>query len=198
MDREPRRTFNLVRNIMNIKKMFRSRNKRKKKDPYNPDEPSYLLMLVVEPSLFDKIFSFLDYKTIASLELTCTVLRDVVVETKIYRKRCQHQGLLGQESLPEAGSSYDESVQQNIHYKNKLFEYFYRKKKDSLRVHYLKTSWHSPDCASCMMIETGEKTSQPGLRCDSCGRFPRSIGGYWLGKWQWRRYELKENRASFI
>ena len=52
--------------------------------------------------------------------------RDVVVETKIYRKRCQHQGLLGQESLPEAGSSYDESVQQNIHFKNKLFEYFYR------------------------------------------------------------------------
>ena len=71
------------------------------------------------------------------------------------------------------------------------------------------------DCASCMMIETGEKLrqtrpgidinntrgladhcnvksrhraldidiavrvrSQPGLRCDTCGHFPRSIGGY--------------------
>ena len=51
----------------------------------------------------------------------------------------------------------------------------------SNKVSYYDTvtsSWHSPDCASCMMIETGEKTSQPGLRCESCGRFPRSIGGY--------------------
>ena len=32
-----------------------------------------------------------------------------------------------------------------------------------MRVHYLKTSWHSPDCASCMMIETGEKTSQVSI-----------------------------------
>ena len=47
-----------------------------------------------------------------------------------------------------------------------------------MQLQYMKTSWHSPDCASCMMIETGEKASHPGQRCDSCGRFPRSIGGY--------------------
>ena len=57
--------------------------------------------------------------------------------------------------------------------------YLFRKRTDRMRLNYMKSSWHSPDCASCMMIETGEKASHPGLRCDSCGRFPRSIGGYW-------------------
>ena len=53
--------------------------------------------------------------------------------------------------------------------------YIFRKRTDQMRQNYLKSSWHTPDCASCMMIETGEKASQPGLRCDSCGRFPRSM-----------------------
>ena len=75
MSREHRNTFKLVRNIMNIKKMFKNRHRKRKKDPYDPDQPSYLLMLVVEPSLFEKIFSYLDYKSVAALERTCTVLR---------------------------------------------------------------------------------------------------------------------------
>ena len=91
---EPKKTFKLVRNIMNIKKMFKGRNRKKKKDQYDPEQvlinyskiseiircqcviqPSYLLMLIVERSLFEKIFTYLDHKSVASLELTCTVLR---------------------------------------------------------------------------------------------------------------------------
>merc|ERR1711997_933261 len=76
-------TSNLTKNI---REMFRKRKKGKKKDHYNPEQPSYLLSLTVEPSLFEKIFSFLDHKSVASLELTCTILRDVVIQNKVYRK----------------------------------------------------------------------------------------------------------------
>ena len=219
MERERKKTFKLVRNIMNIKKMFKGRHRSRKKDKYDPDQvvvikslllpilnakfqPSYLLMLIVEPSLFETVFTFLDHRAISALELTCTVLRDVVIETKIFRRR--FTAVTGsQHSQPEPGDlAYDELVQQSRHYKCKLYEHFSRylkifsqseknlkrqftslrrKRNDALRVHRILgpgDSWHSPDCASCMMIETGEKTSQPGLRCDSCGRFPRSIGGY--------------------
>ena len=125
MASEPRTTFKLVRNIMNIKKMFRSRRKRKK-ECYDPDQPSYLLMLIIEPSLFDKVFSYLDHKSIASLERTCTVLRDVVMETRIYRRRflALTDEVWTGEDLDE--ETYEQLVQQSCKYKNKLFEHFYR------------------------------------------------------------------------
>ena len=125
MASEPRTTFKLVRNIMNIKKMFRSRRKRKK-ECYDPDQPSYLLMLIIEPSLFDKVFSYLDHKSIASLERTCTVLRDVVMETRIYRRRflALTDEVWTGEGLDE--ETYEQLVQQSCKYKNKLFEHFYR------------------------------------------------------------------------
>ena len=83
-------------------------------------------MLIVEPSLFETVFTFLDHRAISALELTCTVLRDVVIETKIFRRRftavtrCQQ----GQAELGDLG--YDELVQQSRHYKCKLYEHFSR------------------------------------------------------------------------
>ena len=35
---ESKKTFKLVRNIMNIKKMFKGRNRKKKKDQYDPEQ----------------------------------------------------------------------------------------------------------------------------------------------------------------
>ena len=143
MERERKKTFKLVRNIMNIKKMFKGRHRSRKKDKYDPDQvvvikslllpilntkfqPSYLLMLIVEPSLFETVFTFLDHRAISALELTCTVLRDVVIETKIFRRR--FTAVTGsQHSQPEAGDlAYDELVQQSRHYKCKLYEHFSR------------------------------------------------------------------------
>merc|ERR1712241_406540 len=164
-------TSNLTQNI---REMFRKRKRGKKKDYYNPDQPSYLLSLTVEPSLFEKIFSFLDHKSVASLELTCTLLRDAVIQNKVYRGMFRR--VVG-ETFSEPYYEEELLVKMSCFYKNKLFQHFHRKRTDQMRQNYLKTSWHTPDCASCMMIETGEKASQPGLRCDSCGRFPRSIGG---------------------
>ena len=143
MERERKKTFKLVRNIMNIKKMFKGRHRSRKKDKYDPDQvvvikslllpilntkfqPSYLLMLIVEPSLFETVFTFLDHRAISALELTCTVLRDVVIETKIFRRR--FTAVTGsQHSQPEPGDlAYDELVQQSRHYKCKLYEHFSR------------------------------------------------------------------------
>ena len=136
MERERKKTFKLVRNIMNIKKMFKGRHRSRRKDKYDPDQvvsiksllltilnakfqPSYLLMLIVEPSLFETVFTFLDHRAISALELTCTVLRDVVIETKIFRRR--FTAVTGsQHSQPEPGDlAYDELVQQSRHYKCK-------------------------------------------------------------------------------
>ena len=144
MERERKKTFKLVRNIMNIKKMFKGRHRSRKKDKYDPDQvvlsiksllltilyakfqPSYLLMLIVEPSLFETVFTFLDHRAIAALELTCTVLRDVVIETKIFRRRYTSV-TRSQHSQPEPGDlAYDELVQQSRHYKCKLYEHFNR------------------------------------------------------------------------
>ena len=143
MERERKKTFKLVRNIMNIKKMFKGRHRSRKKDKYDPDQvvsikslllpilnatfqPSYLLMLIVEPSLFETVFTFLDHRAISALELTCTVLRDVVIETKIFRRRYTSV-TRSQHSQPEPGDlAYDELVQQSRHYKCKLYEHFNR------------------------------------------------------------------------
>ena len=82
-------------------------------------------MLIVEPSLFDTVFTFLDHKSISALELTCTVLRDVVIETKIYRRRYTAVTRC-QQTQEEGELGYDQLVQQSIHYKCKLFEHLSR------------------------------------------------------------------------
>ena len=142
MERERKKTFKLVRNIINIKKMFKGRDRSRKKEKYDPDQvlyleplsiipnrtfqPSYLLMLIVEPSLFETVFTFLDHRAISALELTCTVLRDVVVETKIYRRRYTAVTRTGQSQAEAGDLGYEELVQQSRHYKCRIYEHFSR------------------------------------------------------------------------
>eukprot|EP00092_Neocalanus_flemingeri_P002052 GFUD01002190.1.p1 GENE.GFUD01002190.1~~GFUD01002190.1.p1 ORF type:complete len:185 (+),score=48.11 GFUD01002190.1:213-767(+) len=181
--REERRgsTSRLVRNIINIKKLFKGR---KKKDQYDPEKPCYLLDLLVEPSLFEMIFDYLDVTSISRLESCCGLMRDLVVQTSIYKRRLRRINgrrkeeesrgeRRGQKEFLEEEHS---QVENSRHFKKKLYQYFYRKRSDKMRVRHLKQ--FTPDCASCMMVETGEKTSHPGWPCDSCGRYPRTIGGY--------------------
>ena len=83
-------------------------------------------MLLIEPSLFDLVFSFLDHKSILSLELTCTLLRDVVMETRIYRRRFTTISGESWSSDCNEEQTYEELVKQSCKYKNKLFEHFYK------------------------------------------------------------------------
>ena len=76
--------------------------------------------------MFDSVFSFLDHKSILSLELTCTVLRDVVMETRIYRRRFLAISAETWTADSNENETYEEMVQQSCKYKNKLFEHFYR------------------------------------------------------------------------
>ena len=133
-----RETSNLAKNI---REMFRKRKRGKKKDHYNPDQvknqnsfsryfqfifllqPTYLLSLTVEPSLFEKIFTFLDHKSVASLELTCTILRDVVIQNKVYRKMFRQ---LVEETFAEPYCEEELLQEMSCFYKNKLFQHFHR------------------------------------------------------------------------
>ena len=107
----------------NIREMFRKRKKRRKKDHYNPDQPSYLLSLTVEPSLFEKIFTFLDHRSVASLELTCPLLRNVVIQTKVYRRMFRQHV---EETLAEQFCEEELLQEISCFYKNKLFQHFHR------------------------------------------------------------------------
>ena len=50
MERERKKTFKLVRNIMNIKKMFKGRDRSRKKDKYDPEQVLYLEPLFIIPN----------------------------------------------------------------------------------------------------------------------------------------------------
>jgi len=175
-------TSRLARSIVNIKKMFRSR-RRKKKDHFDPDKPCYLLNLMVEPSLFEMIFNYLDVRSLTRVESCCSILREVVVQNNIYKRRwrrvCLKRG--EEKKMKEKKVVLDKDLSQienSRQFKKKLCEDYYRKQKGKATSQQLKFKQYTPDCASCMMVETGEKTSHPGWPCDSCGRYPRTIGGY--------------------
>ena len=86
-------------------------------------QPSYLLSLTVEPSLFEKIFTFLDHRSVASLELTCPLLRDVVIQTRVYRRMFRQ---LVEETLAEQFCEEELLQEMSCFYKNKLFQHFHR------------------------------------------------------------------------
>ena len=50
MERERKKTFKLVRNIINIKKMFKGRDRSRKKEKYDPDQVLYLEPLSIIPN----------------------------------------------------------------------------------------------------------------------------------------------------
>ena len=104
--------------------MFRGRRRRRRKDHYNPDQPCHLLSLSVEPCLFEKIFTFLDHRAVSRLELTCTLLRDLVIQTKVYRRKFRQ--VCGQTERTVDTNVEEKEVQESCFYKNKLFEHFHR------------------------------------------------------------------------
>ena len=77
----------------------------------------------MEPFLFEKIFSFLDYKSVCRLEETCRLLREVVIQTKVYKKKF---GLVCEARPADAPMDQELVQEMSCFYKNKLFEHFHR------------------------------------------------------------------------
>ena len=73
--------------------------------------------------MFEKIFTFLDYKSVASLELTCTLLRDVVIQNKVYKKMFRQ---VVEETFAEPYCGEELLQEMSCFYKNKLFQHFHR------------------------------------------------------------------------
>ena len=79
----------------------------------------HILDLVVETTLFETIFNFLDILSISRLESCCPELRDMVVQTRIYRKMFQKISRnSGDEDLTQEESSK--------HFKKQLSDYYIR------------------------------------------------------------------------
>jgi hypothetical protein len=97
-------------------------------------QPCYLLDLMVEPSLFETIFSYLDVRSISRLETCCTWLRDMVVQTSIYRDKfrsiCRsnaEEERGGERRRKEEVVEADQSkLERSRRFKRKLSEYYYR------------------------------------------------------------------------
>ena len=89
---------------------------------------------MVEPSLFENIFSYLDVRSISRLETCCTWLRDSVVQTSIYRDKfrsiCRisaEEEMGGERRRKEDVEEADQSkLERSRHFKRKLSEYYYR------------------------------------------------------------------------
>ena len=88
----------------------------------------------MEPSLFETIFSYLDVRSISRLETCCTWLRDMVVQTSIYRDKfrsicrsSEEEERGGERRRKEDVVGADQSkLERSRHFKRKLSEYYYR------------------------------------------------------------------------
>ena len=78
---------------------------------------------MVEPSLFKTIFEYLDLRSVLRLETTCTLLRDMVIQTRIYRRK--HRVICGSLSTGDVLGE-DLQIEESLHFKKKLADYFYR------------------------------------------------------------------------
>jgi hypothetical protein len=151
MDSEECSTSRLIRSIMNIKKMLQSK-RRRKKDRYDPNkviltksmivtpfksnyiifQPCHILDLTVEPSMFLIVFDYLDVRSISRLESCCWQLQDMVVETRIYKRKWRGaseragDGLLDRRSLEDVGKDELSQMESSRHFKKKLSEYYIR------------------------------------------------------------------------
>ena len=89
---------------------------------------------MVEPSLFETIFSYLDVRSISRLEICSSWLRDMVVQTSIYRDKftsiCRsssEEERGGERRRKEEVVEADQSkLERSRHFKRKLSEYYYR------------------------------------------------------------------------
>ena len=135
----------VTKNVMNMRKLFNS-SKKKEDSWYDPDKVtndtkdkkdvtsiSYqgcpLLELLVEPCMLDMVCDYLDVWSISRLEECCHLLRGLVVENKLYRRRVKRIVCLRtpgdwiQEDWEDEGDSLETNSR---YYKSKLFGYEYR------------------------------------------------------------------------
>ena len=76
---------------------------------------------MVEQDIFETILSFLPVPTICMLESSCSLLREMVVLTRVYRKRFQ--------KISTKTSHQEEPLSQlesSTHFKRLLAEYYHR------------------------------------------------------------------------
>ena len=85
----------------------------------------------MEPSLFEMIFNYMDVRSISRLESCCSMLRDMVVQTNIYKRRwrriCTRRG--EEDENMERKVVVDEEfsqVENSRYFKKKLYEYYHR------------------------------------------------------------------------
>jgi len=119
----------MTKNLVNMKKFFRSTDG-DEEDGYDPDKPCPLLDILLEPCILDMICDYLDVWSISKLEECCHLMRELVAENKMYRRRVKRIVCLRdpgdwiQEEWEDGGDSLE---QNSRYYKSKLFGYEYRK-----------------------------------------------------------------------
>lgn len=164
----------MTKNLVNMKKFFKSTD-RSEDDGYDPTQPCPLLDLLLEPCMMDKILDNLDVWSISKLEECCHLMRELVVENKMYRRRVKRIVCVrsANDWIQEDWEDDGDTPQQNSrYYKSKLFGYEYRKDTSSKTI-TPSVFQKSSDCPDCMMVEIGEKDSHFGYPCDNCGKYPR-------------------------
>ena len=88
-----------------------------------------LLVLLLEPCMMDKILDNLDVCCISKLEECCHLMRELVVENKMYRRRVKRIVCVRSANawIQEDWEDDGDTPQQNSrYYKSKLFGYEYR------------------------------------------------------------------------
>ena len=86
--------------------------------------------------MFEMIFNYLDIRSISRLESCCSLLRDLVVQTSIYKRRLRR--ISGRSRGEEEENRGDRrgkgefveeehsQVENSRHFKKKLYEYYHR------------------------------------------------------------------------
>ena len=134
----------LSKNIVNMRRLFKS-TERRGDDSYDSTKVTQqnhheridnkyhqgcpLLDLLLEPCMLDMVCDYLDVWSISRLEECCHLLRGLVVENKLYRRRVKKIVCLRtpgdwiQEDWEDEGDSLEHNSR---YYKSKLFGYQYR------------------------------------------------------------------------
>ena len=95
-------------------------------------QPGHLLDLVVEPSLLLTVFDYLDLRSISRLESSSSQLREMVVQTSIYKRRWKEIKQRTDEGSADTGrrmkvdTEWDSKMESSRHFKKKLSEYYLR------------------------------------------------------------------------
>ena len=80
-------------------------------------ENDHIFQLLVEPSIFETIFHCLSFPCVCSMESCCTQLRDMVVLTRVYKKRFKK---IANKGVEEELTQYESSK----YFKKLLSDYY--------------------------------------------------------------------------